>query len=331
MVTAIRQFDKLQIGIESVKGTLVAATDQLVANWNPQEIINREYSTYPRGKRATVGGDGLIVQRHTELDLDMDLTPQEVIYLLSCGVRGSVSPSGGGDPYTWVFTPQLSTAVVTVDSMTVEMVVGDGTTNHYAREFGYALVQELGFRWAFNQKAQMTAKLFGRTVQTTTPTGSLTPIANREELASALLAVYIDDAWASLGGTQFTGIVRSVNLDLDTGLRPDFTLDNRSDRDMTKHLAGGTSGSIQMVLELDATGALEIADWRAGTRRYIRLKQNTGGGSHYIQFDLSVRITDVSHSDDNGQRLVTIDGELVYDETGEGIYEITVLNALSGL
>lgn len=331
MVTAIRQFDKFQIGIESTKGDLVAATDQLIANWDVNEIIDREYADYPRGQRATVGGDGLIVRHHTELTLDMDLTPQEIIYLLSCGVRGSVSPSGGGDPYTWVFTPQLATAVVTVQSMTVELVRGDGTSNHYARELGYVMVSNLGFNWAFNQKATMSATLFGRRVQTTTPTGSLTAIAGREELPAALLAVTIDDAWSGLGGTAFTGIVRSVNLDIDTGLRPDFTLDNRSDRDFSKHMAGATMGTIQMVLEMDAVGALEIADWRAGTRRYIRLKQNTSGGSHYIQFDLSVRLTGVSHSDDGGQRLITLDGELVYDETGDDIYEITVLNALSAL
>ena len=138
MATAIRPLDKLQFGIEvvSTKGTLVAATRLIRANATLAEEMDFYRSDYPQGIRANVGGAGSIMRKGIALDVETDLTAEEILWPLMTGVLGSVSPTGAGNAKTWTFTPELTTAVTTIQSATVEMLHSDGSTNHYYGESG---------------------------------------------------------------------------------------------------------------------------------------------------------------------------------------------------
>src|SRR3990167_247814 len=97
--------------------------------------------------------------------------------------------------------------------MRVEITRGDGTTNHYAREFGYGLVESFKIDWNFNQVSKLSAKIFGRSSQTSTPTGALVGMTGRESLVSNLVSLYADTTWAGLGWTQVVTIIRSASFD----------------------------------------------------------------------------------------------------------------------
>lgn len=338
MATAIQQFDRLQLGKESAKGTLVAATRQIVGmhSFHEEQEVYRD--NYPRGYRSNVGGAGTIVRKGVTIECQGDLSAQDVLWPLSTGVLGAVSPSTvDTSGKQWLFTPELTTAVQTVDSATVEFLMGDGTTNHYYGEAGYCLTESFKFDWAFNQIAKMNWKMFGRARQTDTPTSSLVPYPTRETLASNMLVVSLDTTWAGLGGTALTGIIRSASFDCKTGLSPDYTLAGRSDVDMTGHKVGVLSAMLNLTMEMDATGAARFTNWRANSLVFIRLL-NTGsvvGGTTQkqgIQIDGCYRFTAApATSNDGDQKLVACSLESVLDVTSSKTLEFTVTNALASI
>ncbi len=339
MATALQVFDKLQVGIEAVgaKGTLVAATRQLIGNWAWSEEQDFYRSPYPAGYRATPGGAGSIMRKGVVLEGDTELSAEDVLWPLMTGVLGSVTPSTSDtSAKTWVFTPELTTGVPVIQSLTAEFLRGDGVTNHYYGESGYMMTESFGFEWAYNQVAKMKARLFGRARQTDTPTGSLVPYTTREALVSNTLIVSLDTTWAGLGGSALSGIVRSASIDVMTGYAPNYTLAGRSDVDHTGHKVGIIGGTLNLVMEFDAAGAAAaLTNWRANNIVFIRLKNTgslAGAATVYrtVQVDGAFRFTATpSFSADGEQVLVTASLEAVRDTTANKILEFTAINKLA--
>lgn len=337
MATAIVPFRKLQIGMESTKGTLVAATRVLVGQHRFAENINFYRSPYPRGVRATVGGAGVITRKGVTLDIQTELTAEEILWFLLTGIRGAVSGADSSGDVTWTFTPQL-TSVVTLDAATLEFLLGDGTTNHMASECGYAMTESFKIDWSAdspNDPVKLSAKMFARARQTTTPTGSLTPYSTREPLVPALSKHYLDTSWSGLGGTQMTGLCRSGSIEVMTGVSPDYTGDGRSDKDLTEHNVGSLSAKQTMVWEFDANGASRFANYRANDIVYIRNQFNGStvvAAARKFQIDGAWRFVDTPTFQENGEQiLMSANLEAVYDDTGTKILEFVALNGLTAV
>lgn len=336
MATAIYPLNKIQLGIESTKGTLVAATDVIRCDGELIEEQGFYRSQYPQGVRAMAGNLGVLVSKGYTLNVETELTSEEPLWPFETGIIGGISPSGGGNAKTWVYTPELTTGIPTIKTATVEGIRSDGSTNHFAREFGYAMTRSMRFEWAFNEVAKFGWSMFGRASQTSTPTGSLTEYATRKELVSNLLFVYLDTSWAGLGGTQLTGIVRNVTLEVTTGYEPDYTLDGRSDLDLTLHKVGLLTGRLSMLLELDSVGAARFTSYRSNTGQFIRLKNTgdaiSGGGNRTVQIDGAYRwVSPPAMSNDGEQMLVACELEAYYDPTGTKTMEFTLINELAAI
>jgi hypothetical protein len=340
MVTALTQFERLQLGIEVVttKGTAVPATRQIVGNHAFSEEQDFYRSPYPAGFLANVGGAGTIMRKGVAVDIDTELSAEDVLWPLMTGVLGSVTPSTvDTSGKSWLFTPQLTTGVKTIQSATAEFIRGDGTTNHYYGESSYLMTESFKFDWNFNQIAKMGARMFGRARQTDTPTSSLVPYATREALASNTLTIYWDTTYAGLGGTPVTGIVRSCSFDCKTGYEPDYTIEGRTDVDMTVHKVGPITANLSMVLEFDATAAAKFVLYRSNSLVYIRLK-NTGSlcgavsAVRTVQVDGAYRFTaSPTFTQDGSQVLMNATLESVYDTTGTKTLEFTAINALAAI
>jgi len=337
MATSIYPLNKVQMGIESTKGTLVAATDVIRCDgeWVEEQGFYR--SQYPQGVRSNAGGLGVITSKGVRINIATELNPSEVLWPLHTGVLGGISPSGGGNAKTWVATPALTTGIPTIAAATVECIRADGSTNHFAREAGYAMTSAFGFEWAFNEEARMNWQMFGRASQTSTPTGALTEYATRDVLVSNLLFVYLDTAWSSLGSTQLTGVIRNVRFECKTGYEPDYTLDGRSDLDLVQHKVGLITARLTLLLELDAVGAARFTEYRANTPGlFIRLKNTgsaiSGGGNHTFQIDGAYRFTGPPAMQRDGeQMLVACELESYYDATGTKTLEFTAINELAAI
>lgn len=338
MATAVKAFRKLQIGMESTKGTLVAATRVLPGNHHLSEGIQFYRSPHPRGVRATVGGAGVITRKGCEIDFDTELTAEEILWFLLTGIKGAVTGVNASSDYTWTFTPQLTTGVPTLDAATVEFILADGATNHYYGEAGYAMTSSFKIEWSADNATdpvKLSAKMFARARQTDTPTGSLAVYTGREPLVPALSKHYLDTSWSGLGGTQLTGIIRSGSLEVMTGLSPDYTADGRSDKDFVKHSVGLLGGKLALTMEFDSVGASRFGNYRANDVVYIRnqfLGSTVAVNPRKVQIDGAYRFVDTPSFSENGEQvLMSANLEAVYDETGTKILEFVVLNGLSAV
>lgn len=335
MATAINPFDIVQMGIESTKGTAVAATRRIVGDGVYFEEQDTYRAAYPRAVRATVGGAGTIIQKRTRLEMATDLSAEQILWPLLTGIKGAVTPTTGTDLETWVFTPQLTTSVITLDTATVEFAQGDGTTQHYYGESAYCFTTGFKISSAFGGVPKLSWSMAGRARQTDTITGSLVPYTTLEELTHPLLKVYLDTSWSGLGGTQLATIVRSLNFECMTGVIPDFTADGRADKDMTKHSVGKLGGKLSMVLEMDSVGAAQFTKFRANDLVYIRAiwtGRTIDASTSAVQIDGAYRFTaDPKRGRDGEQVLVTSDLEAVYDATGTKILEFTARNELGAV
>lgn len=320
---ALRPLDRVQIGLEGTAFTEAAAIAQLLGTGMMVEIIERDRGNEARGVRATAG-PLITLARQTELAFSGDLNPNEILYPLCMGLKGNPAISGAG-PYVWTFDPSL-TAAPTLKAATVECRYSDGTTGHiYNQSYGhYCSGLKISIGGA-KQRAKMEWKTFGRARQTGTITAAITPHTNRDAgiMVGGMFAHYADDAGSGLGNTALDGIVRSCEWDINFGVMPDFTQDNRSDLDHAAIKLGLITGKVKLVLEMDADAALEYADWRANTRRFIR-STGTVSSSYIIQLNGSVDLTAASVGDDGDTKIVTLDGDLVYDATWGKIFTAVI-------
>ncbi len=336
MATAIYELNKVQLGIESAKGTLVAATRLIECEGVATEEQDFYRSAYPQGYRANVGGAGVLTRKGFGLKVTTDLTAEEILWPLHTGVRGALSPTGGGNAKTWVAAPELTTGIPTIDAATIEALHSDGSTNHYYAEAGYGLTSDFDIEWAFNQQAKLSWGMFARARQSDTPTGALTSYSSREVLVTPLLAVYLDTSWAGLGGTQLTGIVRNIKFACSTGFAPNYTADARADLDFGKHKVGTLGAKLTLLLELDATGAAQFTKYRSNSLQYIRLINTgtaiSGGGNKTVQIDGAYRFTGApAIQRDGSQLLVAAELESVLDATSSKTLEFTAINTLAAI
>lgn len=323
VTAALRPLDRVQIGLEGTAGTAVAAIAQLLGQGYLQEMIERDRGNEARGLRATAG-PLITLARWTEMKFAGDLTPHDLLFPLCMGLKGDPAISGSG-PYVWTFDPAL-TAAPTLKSATIECRHTDGTTAHVYVEsqFNYCTGFKVSFGGA-KARAKMEFSTVGRARQSSTLTAAISPLTNRDTaiMVGGLAAHYIDDAGASLGTTQLTGIVRSVDWEVNTGIAPDFTQDNRSGLDHGGIVLSNITGKVRVVLELDANGALEYADWRGNTRRFIRSKVEISS-DYIIQLNAAVDFTSAVISEDGDTKIVTLDGEMAYDTTWGKIFTAVV-------
>jgi hypothetical protein len=321
----------LQLGFESTAGTAVAATAKIVGDNTYTPISKREFEEYPRGVRAMVTAGGYMVQQESEVEIDTNLTYEEILYPLLSGIVNDAVPTGTG-PYTWDITPVL-TGQASIKTITAEIVVDDGSTKHYQREAAYMMCTGFEITLEPNEPAKLKFTLRGRADGTSTVTAALTAITGRTVVPSNLFGLWIDDTGGTIGTTAKTQTLRSAKIKVDTGALPDFTLDGRTTLDHTGIQSQMLKGEVELTLEHNANGALEVAAYRAGTVRLVQIKADNGlatTANRQVVLKMGVAYTDDPEFDqEDGIELVTMKGALEYDTGLGGAFIATVINALA--
>lgn len=238
--------------------------------------------------------------------------------------------------YAWTFTPQLTTGIPTIDTATMEMLHSDGVTNHFLAQSAYGMTSSFKIDWALKAVAKYSAKMFGRARQSGGPTGGLVIYPTRKLLVSPLLNVYMDGTWAGLGGTQLNSLVRSVGFECMTGFEPDPDIGaGRADLDYGTHKVGGLTARLSAVLGLDAVGAARLAEYRANSIVFVRLKNTgplIGGIARKVQIDGAYRFTTAPKFNYDGRQiLAAFELESVKDDTSGKTLEFVAQNGLSAI
>ena len=324
MVTAVESVSTLQFGLESSPGTLIAADVLLpFASASYIPMIERQLLEETRGLLAHV--DDLDVRKGSELSVEMNLDYENVLLPLLTGLH-NVTPTGVG-PYEYVIDPSY-TSPEALAAATYEMMMGDGSTTVYEREFGYGTCSGFGINIAFGQPAKLTFDIFGRAEQMSTLTASQAVLA-RQVIVSDLFGFYVDSSWANLGNTKLSTLIRSANLSIVTGAAPGYTLDARDDLDFTVLRRGRITGTLDVLFDYTGDAQAEIANWRTGTQVFIQLL--AGSGDRILQIDLAAKSIEppTIFQSDGETGTVGMKFELRYDTVASKLLNITVTNSLA--
>ena len=284
-VTKLR---KIQMGLETVKGTALAATkifrgtgvldDQREVTF-PEEHVG----LLPQTERS------YIAKLAGEITLDdTPMTYQQAPILLALGIDDVAAGVADGVGTNFIYT---FTAGTTVDPGFSTATI-EGGDDQQAEEMEYAFASELTFKGAAGESWMMAATLLGRQVADTTFTPALAVPAVEEALFSST-AIYIDAGGGTIGTTQVSNTVLDAELRITTGLMPVFTASG----DLFFSFAKRVEPEIILTVtfEHDGTATAEKTAWRAETVRLIRLEvegsvfgtPGTLYSNHRVHFDLA--------------------------------------------
>ena len=285
-----RIFSKHQWGIETTRGTPVAATRIIGADIG--EIpLDREWQgvRLADGRRAQYNAKRYDLLRVNGVLSFSNLYFQALPGILQCSLDGDITPAeqtSSQQDYKWDIAPSMAAANAP-DSLTLEM--GDDTQ---AYEVEYCMFDSI--RISAEIPADGLApvkgefKYFGRQLTPTTFTTSQSLHSGLELINAKLTRLYSDTAWAGIGGTELSSLLRGFELEILPGIHPkNFGSANR-------YFDSYGESKIGVLLTLDLEGgssADAIFDlYQAGTDRAIRLALNgsqIGSGVNYkAQFDM---------------------------------------------
>lgn len=336
MAGALTALQRVAAGQESTGGTLVAASRIVphLTGSSYTEAEERQSLDEARGVLAKV--DDVVTRRMSTLELQQELDVDMCLLALLCGVEGATGQADGTTttPYTYTFRGGISQARAKA-SATWEILQSDGAVNHVLRRFGHARPTSIAIEYANGQTTKLSTTWMGTGGADATKANlNQQALASRQVIPSDLWSVALNDDWDALGDTLVTN-VRALSWQLTTGLQPSYHLRARAGLDMDGWYDGRIDLALGLTLDLDADAAAEIAHWRAGDLRFIRLHTTRGanGTERAITIDQAVRIIDSPNllGSDGEQATVEFGAQLRADpaDIDEEFLRIEVLSGLS--
>lgn len=325
-------FSKVQFGKETVSGTAVAADTKFVGQSQPitpdrQIIFPVEQMGY-RAESHRVITSNYLVQHSLSSEHGYF---QALPVLLGCSLKGGVTSSeqtADQDDYLWAFAPSFASGVSNApDSLTLEC--GDDTQ---AWEAEYAVFSALHLSGEVPQAGDaapvnISAEYFAR--QWTKTTFSAVSDAAVTSMNAKLARLYVDTAWAGVGGTEKTNVLRGFTLDIMSGLEPGFA--GSANKYFNAVKEGLLGAMLTVTLERGATSNALFDSMLAGTFQVVRLEINGpqigSGDPHQFQFDLGgywETVSPMDGTDDNGTYTDTLALKGVYDATGAKVFQASV-------
>lgn len=318
-----------QLGKETVRGTLVAATSKAAVKriaFTPVDKFDRPQLA--KGLLHRYPGSETIVARGTRVTVpETPVIYDQHHHWLSASVKGGVTATGV-NPYTWLFARSL-TADPAPDTWTLERRITDGTTP-LDEEYGYFFISQIKWSYRVDQPLMFSVVGFARRVQAST----LTPALNLPTIEippAALAKVWIDSTWAGLGTTQVASQVIRADVTFNTGLQPFSSFDGRADLDYTGYEFNADACGLDVEIEakVGAQRATERTAAQAGTLRAVRLEV-LGTTSREFELDMALKHEGgdaFETAEANGQETVT--WKLVDSDDGTNMLSAKVVNAIN--
>ena len=325
MAIALTALQRIASAIEATPGTAVAPT-RLVPHMlgtSFTEEVERTRLDEARGVLAYV--DDQVVRRGAMLELQQEFDWDLGLLAFLCGLE-EVSGAGTGTPPNvtapYVYTMEADpTAPTDKAAATWEVLQSDGSTDHILRQFSHARPTQIALEWGASTTTKLNTTWMGAAPVATTRTAiAASTLASRRVVPVAGWTVEIDDTWAALG-TNAAANVRGLSWSFATGLTPSYHLTGRTNFDLDGWYQGRLDGSLTLTFDVDAAAAAEIAHWRAGDLRFVRLEASnglTGANLRDVQIDQALRIITSPNllANDGEQATVALEGQLRSDAAG---------------
>lgn len=300
----------VQVGVEAVAGTNVAANKKLISIGIEPAISMDMQRFRPMGQKFT----SILIpgKEWVEADLSGRGSYTELLYpfssvLVAPGAPTTVDVSAK----KWDFVPS-STAEDTVKTLTVEQ---GGVIR--AHKFNYGLVSELEL--TFNRDgveiggSMIGQRLSDNIVLTPAPT-SLPEVP----ILPTDLDVYLDGTSGALGTTKQTRVLEAT-ITLGDRFNPVWVL-NSANSSFVAHVEAEPNAQIEMLMEADTQGMTPLATARAGSTKFLRVKATSptlaGAATepYSLSWDAAVKISEPQDfSDEDGVYAIGWQMDMVHD------------------
>ena len=265
MATGIRALQKIGLGFEdtSTPGTIVVSSTR----WRGMGMIQDTLTqVFPEEAAGNLGGSNLqyISSYGGEVELTQDATFEQLPYVFTCGITALKSgvQDGGGSGYVYAY-PFATTSVTDVNTLTI--VGGD----NIAREsLGYCFVPNFSISGNGGEALMLTSTWRGQQVAPYA-TADTSTIPSVEQIIFSLGKIYIDDDTGTIGSTVKSQTLLGMTLNVTTGWQEVHTADGARTFSFIKQAAPEIM--LDVTFEHNASAVAEIAAWRAGSPRLIKL------------------------------------------------------------
>lgn len=328
---------KIQVGLESTKGTPVAATAILLGEHptiptdrRPQRVVE---DTPYRGEAIRHRTDTILVSDSLRFP---NAYYQLIPWLFSVGLKGNVTPAEqtpAQSDYLWDHSPS-ETASNSPDSLTLEL--GDELQ---AYEIEYVQIERIRISGNIPQDGgvapvSIEVDYYGRQVTPTTFTGALSVPAN-ERINAKLARAYIDTSWAGVGGTELAGL-RRFEIEIMTGLHPDSS--GSADKTFTSGEEGRLGAMMTLFFKRSSSTDTLFDNFQTGDQLKVGRLEITGsqigtGETHTLTIDVGGELSEVIplSEDDRGTGLDAVMIESHVDPTGQKQVQASVITNVASL
>lgn len=326
-MAGIKAYRKLQMGPESTAGTTTDATSIWRGTGTIQDNLMTVFPTEDIG--ILTGVDRSYISRYeAQLSLDQtEATFQQLPYLFEMGMYSTTSTTdANGYLYTYTMPTATSDAKASTDLGTYQWEGGD---NQQCESFNYGFVRSFNLSGEAGGALMMSAEIIGRQVATDTFTASLS-IPTVQEILFSKGKLYIDAVKEWPATTQKSNTLLAMDLSVNTGWTPVYTADGNLYFSFVKQVQPEVT--LTLTFEHDSTAVAEIAAWRAGTPRLIRISFDGTTTAYYLYLDLAGKW-------DNFEKIGERDGNDIvvgtlrarYNSTVTGMFRAIIGNGLEAL
>lgn len=260
-----RQLRKIQLGHEATPGTAVAATTIWRGSGTIRDDRDIQFATEDVGILSDT--DRSYTQK---LEASLAMTPTECTfeqfpYILEAGIKavGTGAADGAGSDKIYSY-PISTTAQNTLKTKTIE-----GGDNSGAERMEYGLVMDFTLNGQVYKPLMMSANWIGRQSAANAFTGALTPILVDTPIMFGTGKLFIDAIGGTIGTTQVSGSLKSLNLKCITGVERVPSVENLY---YTSHAIVNPKLTFDAVFYWDTNAIAEKANFRNEVSRLLQFK-----------------------------------------------------------
>lgn len=349
MAVSSRPLQFAQISnVEGTPGTAEAATSVLLFE-NLTQVLHGETFHRPQQDRANLATHverAFKVSDFAEFECEGDLYDQLMCFAACNAIRGNITPTqpdNVNEPnhYLWTIEP-TSTAPNTpdqtngIDTFTLEY---GGNVQDYETEYIFTTQLQISAETGVEGNARFTWNFAGRQVTETTRTGALAAPTTHQFFAGNKAKWYFEtDAYASIGSTQKTGVLKAFTWTLETMFTARFAADGNyyftAINEDRKHV------EMELTLWRDDTifeALLDAYQAEPQTITYHRLAleaavemDSAQSNPPYVYLDGAFDVAEIPELDDeDGTSLATVRFVSTYDTTAAKQFGVSIGTQLS--
>lgn len=329
MATGALALERIQAGLETTRGTAVAATRRVYGERGPaffdpsvsKEFLSEAMSSYIANYRHVVTGVG------GKLTIPGWVTASDLAWWGQLFWKGSVAGVlSAVTVYTYTFAP-------TAGSDDLKTGTFEFQTDTQGYQVPFCLADKLEISWVTGKPVQFSAELLGQQYVAQAVTGAIGDRTTLNPLAGTTANVWIDNG----GGTIGTTVAANV-------LGGKITWQNKwmpithAKGQLYYDDAVREARSVAFELDVHFNTVTEAAALLADTERLIRTKftgpviaGSTGNVPESVTVDLYGFHLDASFSPNKAIRMAKLVGESQYDTTATFDWQVAVANAVAAL